>query len=92
MLTHVTCMDVTPGSMRIHCVTRYQPKVYRGYSLTAKMRSRNPHFRSHGATSLLRLESSVNVTYMIRCASGRSMGIVLLAMKNTMPQISIGQT
>jgi hypothetical protein len=26
MLTHVTCMEVTPGSMRIHCVTRDQPK------------------------------------------------------------------
>jgi hypothetical protein len=24
MLTHVTCMDVTPGSMRIHCVTSDQ--------------------------------------------------------------------
>ena len=26
MLTHVTCMEVTPGSMRIHCVTSDQPQ------------------------------------------------------------------
>jgi hypothetical protein len=56
MLTHVTCMEVTPGSRRIHCVTGDQPDLYRGYLLTAKMSSRNPHFKSHGATALLESE------------------------------------
>jgi hypothetical protein len=46
MLTHVTCIPVTPGNMRIHWVTGGQSgpvSTQFRYSLMAKMSSRKPH-------------------------------------------------